>query len=160
MTLDADVAQFARTHPFSLLPREAVQLIAFSSVKRRLKAGEILFHAGEEGEAGYFVHSGAILLIGKGGPPESARRVTAGALIGEHALYAQVVRRVEARATDDALVVRVSRDTFLRVLAEFPAAADKVRAALAERTRKLVDGLDAARLRSVVAAGPKSRAAP
>ncbi len=74
MTLDADVAQLARTRPFSLLPREAVQLIAFSSVKRRLKAGEILFHAGEEGEAGYFVHSGAILLIGKGGRPESARR--------------------------------------------------------------------------------------
>ena len=160
MTLDADVAQFARTRPFSLLPREAVQLIAFSSVKRRLKAGEILFHSGEEGEAGYFIHSGAILLIGKDGQPERARRVTAGALIGEHALYAPVVRRVEARATDDTVVVRVSRDTFRRVLTEFPAAADKVRAALAERTRKLVDGLDAARLRSDEAAGPKRRAAP
>ena len=159
MTLDADVARFARTPPFNLMPREAVQLVAFSSERRLLKAGEILFRAGEVGEAGFFIYSGVVLLIDKDVAPESARRVAAGALIGENALYAPVVRRVEARAAEDAVVMRVSRETFRRVLIEFPAAADKVRAALAERTRKLVDGLDAARLRSIAAAAPKPRAA-
>jgi CRP-like cAMP-binding protein len=157
VTLDSDVARLARTRPFNLMPREAVQLVAFSCEKRRLKAGDVLFHAGETGDAGYFVHSGAILLTEKG--PEGARRVAAGALIGESALYAPVLRRVEARAAEDAVVTRVPRETFRRVLAEFPAAADKVRAALAERTRRLVDGLDAARARSIDAAA-KPRAAP
>jgi hypothetical protein len=40
VTLDDDVGRLARTRPFSLLPREAVQLIAFACEKRRLKAGE------------------------------------------------------------------------------------------------------------------------
>ena len=41
MTLDSDVARLARTRPFTLMPREAVQLIAFSSKKRRWSAGEV-----------------------------------------------------------------------------------------------------------------------
>ena len=96
MTLEGDVARLARTRPFNLMPREAVQLVAFSCEKRRLQAGEVLFHAGETGDAGYFVHSGAILLTEPGASADGARRVPAGALIGESALYAPVLRRVEA----------------------------------------------------------------
>ncbi|HZZ63732.1 MAG TPA: Crp/Fnr family transcriptional regulator [Roseiarcus sp.] len=149
MTLESDVALLARTRPFDLLPREAVQLVAFSCGKRDLKAGDILFSADEAGDEGYFLHSGAVVLSKKGAGPESERRVTAGALIGETALYAPVMRQVEARVAEDAVVTAVSRETFRRVLAEYPAAADKVRAALAKRSRRLVEGLDALRARSL-----------
>ena len=160
MTLDSDVARLARTHPFSLLPREAVQLVAFSCEKRRLRAGDALFSPGETGETGYFVLSGAIVLTPDGAHPGAARRVRAGALIGETALYAPVARRAEARAAEDALVMQVRRETFSRVLAEFPEAALKIRAALEKRTLKLVDGLDAVRVKSLdaAAAAPGGRA--
>ena len=154
MTLESDVVRLARTRPFSLLPREAVQLIAFASEKRRLSASEALFHPGETGDSGFFVHSGTIALMELGADPASARRVGAGALIGESALYAAVARRVEARAVEDALVTEIKREIFRRVLTEFPEAADKVRAALAIRTRQLVDSLDAARTRSFAVARP------
>jgi len=160
VTLDSDVAHLARTPPFSLLPREALQLVAFSCRKRRLEAGQILFRAGEAGDEGYFLHSGAVLLAKEGGGPEGERRVTAGALIGESALYAPVVRQVEARVVEDAVVTPVARETFRRVLAEFPAAADMLRAALAGRARRLVEGLDAARIRSLDTVGRKPGAAP
>jgi CRP-like cAMP-binding protein len=160
VTLDSDVARLARIRPFSFLPREALQLVAFSCRKRRLKAGEFLFHADEPGEEGYVVHSGAVLLAKKGARPDQERRVAAGALIGESALYAPVVRQVEARVAEDAVVAAISRETFRRVLAEFPAAADKVRAALAERAQRLVEGLDAARIRSLDTVGRKPGAAP
>lgn len=150
MTLDADVARLARVPPFILMPREAVQLIAFSSVKQRLRAGDLLFRTGEEGDAGYFVQSGAILLEG-GAASGRARRVATGALIGESALYAPAVRRVDARIVEDAVLTRIPRETFRRVLAEFPEAAASIRAAVAERMRRLVDGLDAARARSMEA---------
>ena len=149
MTLDAEVARLARTRPFSLMPREAVQLVAFSCARQRLRAGEILFSAGDAGDCGYFLQSGAVLLEDKSAASASVRRVTVGALIGESALYAPTVRRVEARADDDTVLTRIPRETFRRVLAEFPEAAEKIRAALAERTRRLVDGLDAARIRSI-----------
>ena len=152
MTLDADVARLARTRPFSLMPREAVQLIAFSCVKQRLRAGEALFAAGDDGDSGYFVQAGEILLEDKRASTAAARRAATGALIGESALYAAAVRRVDARAVEDTVLTRIPRETFRRVLAEFPEAAEKVRAALAERTRSLVEGLDAARVRSIDAA--------
>ena len=160
MTLDHDVARLARTRPFDLLPREAVQLIAFSSEKRRLKGGDTLFLAGEVADAGYFVISGAIVLHEAGAKGGKARRVEAGALIGESALYAPTTRRVEARAAEDALVMRIARETVRRVLTEFPAAADKIRAALAARTRRLVEGLDAVRVDSLDGAiAPRSNVA-
>jgi len=145
MTLDSDVGRLSQTRPFDLLPREAVQLIAFSCEKRRLKAGETLFCAGDAGDAGYFVHSGAVMVTG--GRAGAAKRAGAGALIGESALYGPVTHRVEARVVEDGVVTRIPRDTFRRVLVEFPDAADKVRGALAARTKRLVESLDAARLR-------------
>ena len=149
MTLDSDVARLARTHPFSLLPREAVQLVAFSADKHRLRAGDSLFSPGEIGEGSYFVLSGAILLKADGADLSDARRVGAGALIGESALYAPTPRRTEARAAEDALVMHVRRETLRRVLLEFPEAANKVRASVEARTRKLVDSLDAVRVKSL-----------
>ncbi len=160
MTLDSDVARLARTRPFSLLPREAIQLVAFSCGKRRLKAGDFLFHADEPGDEGFFLHSGAVLLAKKCAGSDGERLVAAGALIGESALYAPVIRQVEARVAEDAVVTPVSRETFRRVLAEFPAAADKVRAELARRAVRLVEGLDASRIRSLDAVGRKPGAAP
>ena len=161
MTLDDEVARLGRTRPFDLLPREAVQLIAFSCEKRRLRAGEALFFPGEAADSGYFVHSGAITLLEEGTEPKAERRVGAGALIGESALYASTTRRVSARAAEDAVVMRIPRETFRRVLAEFPAGAEKIRASVAARTRRLVDGLEATRIKSFegpVAPGPRARA--
>ena len=158
MTLDDDVGRLSRTRPFNLLPREAVQLIAFASEKRRLKAGDTLFLAGETADVGYFVHSGAIALVADG--VERERRVGAGALIGESALYAETERRVGARAAEDAVVIRIPRETFRRVLAEFPAGAEKIRTELANRTHRLIDGLEAARAKSFEAPpAPRSSAA-
>jgi CRP-like cAMP-binding protein len=147
--LDDEVLRLGRTRPFDLLPREAVQLIAFSCEKRRLRAGEALFFAGEAADSGYFVHSGAIILVVDGATePKAERRVGPGALIGEGALYAPTARRVSARAAEDAVVMRISHETFRRVLTEFPAGAEKIRAVLAARTRRLVDGLEATRIKS------------
>jgi CRP-like cAMP-binding protein len=148
VTLDDEVARLGRTRPFDLLPREAVQLIAFSCEKRRLRAGEALFFAGETADSGYFVHSGAITLLEDGAEPKAERLVGAGALIGESALYAPTERRVSARAAEDSVVMRIPQETFRRVLTEFPADAEKIRAALAARMRRLVDGLEATRIKS------------
>ena len=160
MTLDDEVARLGRTRPFNLLPREAVQLIAFSCEKRRLRAGEALFFAGETADSGYFVHSGVITLLEDGAEPKAERRVSAGALIGESALYAPTARRVSARAAEDAVVMRIPRETFRRVLTEFPAGAEKIRLVLATRMRRLVDGLEATRIKSFEGSlAPRPRAA-
>ena len=157
MTLDDDVARLARTRPFSLMPREALQLLAFSSKKMRLKAGDVVFEASDRADAGYFVLSGAIALAAGEGEGERKRQVEAGGLVGETALMAEVARPIGARASVNAVVLKVPREVFRRVLLEFPAAAVKIRSAYSARTRKLVADLDASRRQALDAvARPRS----
>jgi CRP-like cAMP-binding protein len=132
------------TRPFSLLPKEAVQLLAFSCEKRHLKAGATLFAAGEAADAGYFLLSGEMILSADG----EDRPVSAGALIGEMALAAEVQRRASARASVDSILLRVPRDVFRRVLGEFPDAAVKVHAEASTRTRNLIHQLETLRARA------------
>jgi CRP-like cAMP-binding protein len=144
MSLESDVRRMAATRPFSLLPREAVQLLAFSCERRNLKAEEKLFAAGEAADCAFLVLSGEIFLVA--GSEE--RRVSRGGLIGETALAAEVLRGADARASVDTSLLRVPRDVFRRVLTEFPDAAAKVHASAAARTRQLIGRLEALRARA------------
>jgi len=141
MSLEANVRLMAATHPFDLLPREAVQLIAFSCENRMLKAGESLFSAGDPADSAYFILSGELSLAIDG----AERRAEPGALIGETALVAEVVRHADANATEDSELLRIPGAVFRRVLSEFPRAAVKLRSDLVARTRALVKALDAKR---------------
>ena len=143
MSLESNVRRMAGTRPFDLLPREAVQLIAFSCEKRMLKAGESLFDAGEPADAAYFVLAGELSLA----VDDAERRVEPGALIGETALMADVLRRASAKATEDSELLRIPGVVFRRVLSEFPRAAVKVRATAVARARDFVDQLDEKRTR-------------
>ena len=143
MSLESNVRRMATTRPFDLLPREAVQLIAFSCENKTLKTGETLFKAGDPADAAYFLLSGELSLTVKGGE----RRAEPGALIGEMALMTEVVRHADAKATEDSELLRIPGAVFRRVLSEFPRAAVQLRAAAVARARDLVDQLDETRAR-------------
>ncbi len=144
MSLEADIQAMGRTRPFDQLPREALQLLAFSCAKKNLKAGETLFVEGEAADAAYFVLSGAIDLMSR----QSRRRVNAGALIGETALLADIARRANARAADNSVALRIPSEVFRRVLSEFPQAAAKIHAAASARTRDFLARLEDVRARA------------
>lgn len=127
-----------------MLPREALQLLAFSCERRQLKAGQTLFAAGEPADGAYFLLEGEIALSADG----EERRVAAGALIGETALIVDVMRGAGARASVNSTLLRISRDTFRRVLGEFPASAVKVHASVSVRMRRFLDQLEAIRARA------------
>ena len=138
MSLESNVRRMAGTRPFDQLPREAVQLIAFSCERRLLKAGETLFSAGEPADSAYFILSGELSLA----IDDAERRVEPGALIGELALLADVMRRAAAKATEDSELLRIPGAVFRRVLSEFPRAAVQLRAAAVNRMRDFVNQLD------------------
>jgi CRP-like cAMP-binding protein len=144
MSLESDVRRLSGTRPFNMLPREALQLLAFSCERRQLKAGQTLFAVGEPADAAFFLLEGEIALSADG----EERRVAPGALIGETALIVDVIRGAGARALVDSTLLRISRDTFRRVLGEFPASAVKVHASASVRTRRFLDQLEAIRARA------------
>jgi CRP-like cAMP-binding protein len=132
------------TRPFSLLPREALQLLAFACERRQLKAGETLFAAGEPSDAAFFLLDGEIVLSAN----NEERRVAPGALIGETALTAEVLRGAGARAAVDSTLLRVPRETFRRMLSEFPEAAGKMHRDASARTRRFLAELEKLRARA------------
>jgi len=143
MSLESDVRLLAGTRPFNMLPREALQLLAFSCERRELKAGQMLFAAGEPADGAFFLLEGEIAMAADG----EERRVAMGALISETALAVEVVRGAGAWASVDSKLLRIPRDTFRRVLGEFPQAAVKVHADASARTRRFLKQLETVRAR-------------
>lgn len=147
MALEKDVARLAGTRPFALLPRAALQLLAFACEKLQLPADATLFQEGDLADGGYFVLSGSLALRRQSDAQNRAHAVGADHLIGESALFAQVLRPCSATALEDSTLLRIPRKTVARVLGEFPEAAAGLRDDLAERAGRLTRDLDAVRLR-------------
>ncbi len=133
----------AGTRPFDLMPREALQLLAFSCEKRALKAGEALFGDAQRAEGAFLVLEGEIILTGDAGE----RRVGPGALIGETALMAEVCRNAAAKAQTDTRLLEIPRETFRRVISEFPEAAAALKSRSMSRLGKLLGALEQVRIR-------------
>ena len=62
MALDEDMALLARQPLLSLMERDALRLLAFAAESRILRAGDVLFRAGEPSDGAVLVVSGAIAL--------------------------------------------------------------------------------------------------
>jgi len=144
MSLDADVRRLASVRPFSALPREALQLLAFSCPKRRLKAGETLFKRNDPADEAYFVLEGEIALY-RG---QETRQAAQGALIGEATLLTPTFRPTDANATQDTTLLVITAETFKRVLSEFPGSAVEIRNDITSRARKMIADLERIRVRS------------
>ncbi len=152
MSLDDDVRRLSGAGPLSALPREALQLLAFSGEKRRLGEGEALFAAGDGADGAFFVLEGEIVLRKDG----AERRVGPGALIGESALLVETARPADAAAASEAVLLNIPRETFRRVLSEFPESALKIQRAAISRTRALIVGLEAIRRRDFSSRDPSA----
>ncbi|TCT06794.1 Crp/Fnr family transcriptional regulator [Aquabacter spiritensis] len=146
MSLEQDVAALQGVPTFEVLPPEALRSLAISAEIHELKAGDVLFRAGEISDAGYVVLSGRIELVTEqAGRRRRLCELLSGALVGETALFVASPRPATARALEAATVLRISRPVFVRVLEGFPEAATLLRAQFAERLEATLGALDALR---------------
>lgn len=143
MALDDDISLLARQPLLSLMERDALRLVAFAAESRILRAGDVLFRAGEPSDGAVLIISGAIALNSREDGQPAEEIAGPGALIGEMALFAAIARPVTAIAREPTQVMRLSRSVMRRVLAESPASAEAVAAAISERLRGFVGQLSA-----------------
>jgi CRP-like cAMP-binding protein len=141
LSLETDVRRLSAVRPFDALPREALQLLAFSCQKRALKPGETLYAAGDPAAEAYFVLAGEIVLRRR----EDERRVGEGALVGRSALMVDTARVSSAAAVGEALLLRIPGETFRRVLSEFPQSAVAIRRTARGEARTLIVALERVR---------------
>ena len=89
---------------------------------RALAAGELLFRAGDAGDAMYFVQSGTLVayLDAPDGHHEAVGRIGAGEAVGEMALLTGKPRSTHVMALRDARLLRLARDDFECILGHHP----------------------------------------
>jgi len=98
------------------LPPEDIGQILPCVRNRRLAAGEVLFHAGEPGDALYIVADGSIDILEDGNARVLAE-LGPGQAVGEMALLSGGVRTATVRAKEDAELLAIDKEDFDELIA-------------------------------------------
>jgi len=134
-TIEDDIAFFDRIAIFHQLGPAALRIIAIGAEGHDLPAGGLLFTAGETADCAYVVRRGSLSLnTERTGDAEVV--AGPGTVLGETALLIETKRPATARAREDAIVLRVSRSMFLRMLDGYPDAAERLRGLFAGRAER------------------------
>jgi CRP-like cAMP-binding protein len=137
MSIDDDVALLERVPTLRVLGTASLRMLAIGSEQRNMPRDSVLFHTGDEADAGFIVQRGAFRI------QDGGAEVVAGpgALIGELALINATRRPSTATAIEDSSVIRLARSLFQRVLESDPEAARRLRDELANRTSQIASDI-------------------
>ena len=131
MSLDDDIAFFRQVPLFAALDKEAVRILAIGAETRTFQSGAILFYAGDLADGGYIVLEGTMSLESDSHADE--KFVGPGALVGELAMFTDMVWHFTAVAREPLTVLRITRNLFRKMLEGYPAAAVTLRDVFARR---------------------------
>ena len=88
-----------------------------------MRSGEVLFNEGDPGDALYIIYEGAIRISKTidrdAGTEKSLALLSAGTYLGEMTLLEGASRSASARAEVDSVVLKLSREDFIRLLHNF-----------------------------------------
>jgi CRP-like cAMP-binding protein len=154
MTIEDDIAFLERVPALRRLGAPALRILAIGAESYSLEAGQLLFAAGEPADCAYVIQRGSIDL-----KPERPRdgEVIAepGTLLGESALVTETRRPATATAREDSIVLRISRAMFLKMLENYPDAAQRLRELIAARADQWAHEMENVRAALVRGTGPQ-----
>jgi CRP-like cAMP-binding protein len=145
-TSEKRVKLLRRTELFGKFPYGALRSLLLASRLIAVKTSRRLFSENDAAQSGFVLADG-MLRYELGGASERPTYLTPPAVIGETALVTGCLRPVTVTAETDSVLIEIPRATFLRVIAEYPESAAQTRRLVSGHLRKLVDELDAVRLR-------------
>ena len=138
MSIDEDIAILERVPMLRALGRSALRMIAMGAELRELQPGDVLFRPGERIDSAYVVQQGVFQLSADPSQTGKVIEVGPGTLLGEFALLADAAQPLTATAADHAVVTRISRSMFLRILEDDVGAAVRLRDYVAQRARQSI----------------------
>ncbi|MBP2234414.1 CRP-like cAMP-binding protein [Sinorhizobium kostiense] len=149
MLLKDEVEMLRRIPLFSGLPPAKLKLLAFTSDRVMFSAGENLFHQGDIGDAAYVILSGkADVLVSTPGGQLKVAEVEENSIVGEIAILCNTPRTATLTTTAPLEALRIRKDDFLKLLADFPEMAVEIMRVLADRLSQTTSELTEARSRA------------
>jgi CRP/FNR family cyclic AMP-dependent transcriptional regulator len=137
MSLQEEVEILRRIPLFAKLEPAKLKLLAFTSQRLAFAAGQVLFHQGETGDSAYIVIDGAAeVSIATPSGPVVVATVGRNAIVGEIAILCDVPRTATVTAKADLRALRIDKETFFRLVTEFPQMAVEIMRELAQRLEK------------------------
>ncbi len=121
MALNQEVELLRRIPLFAGLEPKRLMLLAFSSKRLVFEEGQMLFRQGDVGDAAYVLIGGAAdVLVHSDGAEIKVATLGTGEFVGEIAILCDLPRTATVRAASRLDTLRIEKDSFLRMLREFP----------------------------------------
>ena len=134
MSLLEEVELLRRVPLFADIEPAKLKLIAFTSERVTFDPGQYVFHQGDMGDAAYIIMDGdADVLIDGPGGARAVARVGRNEFIGEIAILCDVPRTATIKAREPLSTLKITKDMFYRLVAEFPQMAVEIMRELAHR---------------------------
>lgn len=148
MLLKDEVELLRRVPLFANVAPAKLKLLAFTSERISYASGQTLFHQGDQGDAAYVVLSGsAEVLVDSPSGQIKVATVEPNSIVGEIAILCEVARTATVKASGPLEALRIRKDHFLRLLAEFPEMTVEIMRVLADRLSHTTAELTEARSR-------------
>jgi CRP-like cAMP-binding protein len=145
MNLNEEVELLKGVPIFSKVEPAKLKLLAFTSERMNFAAGQELFHQGDQGDAMYVILGGiADVLIDSQGGQIAIAELQKNGFVGEIAILCDVPRTATIKARESLSTLKISKDMFYRLVAEFPQMAVEVMRELAHRLEDTNQKLQAA----------------
>ena len=146
MSLNEEVELLRNIPLFAKLEPSKLKLLAFTSERLNYDAEQELFHQGDMGDAAYLIVEGeaAVVVDAPKGEIEVAT-LSRNDFVGEIAILCDVPRTATVRAKSPLVTLRISKDLFFRLIAEFPQMSVEIMRELAQRVERTTAQLQQAR---------------
>lgn len=146
MSLEDEVGALRRNPLFAKISPSKLKLLAFTSQRLDYEKGQDLFHMGDASDAAYAIIKGsADVLIDTPSGEIKVAQIEKNAFVGEIGIICNVPRTATIRACSHLETLKISKEQFFQLMAEFPDAAIEVMRVLAERLTKTTADLSQAR---------------
>ena len=145
MNLNDEVELLKGVPIFAKLEPARLKLIAFTSERMNFAEGQEVCHQGDTGETMYVILGGvADVLIDSDKGPIAVAQMKKNNFFGEIALLCDVPRTATIKARESLTTLKITKDMFYRLVAEFPDMAIEVMRVLAHRVEDTNNKLRAA----------------
>ena len=134
MNLNEEVELLKGVPILSKIEPAKLKLLAFTSERVNYAEGQELCHQGDPGDAMYVILGGvAEVVIDTPAGPISVAELKKNNFFGETAILCDVPRNATIKAREPLVTLKISKDMFYRLIAEFPQMAIEIMRELAHR---------------------------
>jgi CRP-like cAMP-binding protein len=134
MSLEQEIELIRQFPIFNRIQPAMQKLLCFTAERLTYAKGQVLFNAGDPGDAAYIVIEGSIeISVPTPAGPIVVNTLSRNELIGEIAIFGEVPRTATATALSKVETLKISKELFIKVIRENPDAAIELIRILATR---------------------------